>query len=309
MNKINCNINYKKINQITKYGIETEAITTLDYSNYLNSGSINLLQERIIYNNWRPSCLKSKIDENRFQVSYQGKIIISRRNDDIGISEDILSHLGKKVLLIGGHYMPDIRDLKRYPNQPFLALKKTFELAKFFPSNRFDLLILINDLNLGHTANSSAANRKEILDDFFIPEKLQKEVESNKEIINDVYFINERKLFLKLNRERHLLLKKNKLIKKDNMYMLYGNGLSDIIISNRDDDENKGYYRCVGAVTRLLKMADDMGYDGVLQVYPVCSVDTVEKGLQHARFLYDVKLKVLTVYKTFTCFSNSPYAY
>lgn len=309
MNNANSNITCYKINRITHNGVVTEAITPLNHLSDKSDRCINHLQERMIHEHWRPSCHKSKIDENRFQVSYQGNMIISRKNDDTEIPRDIFAEIGKKVLLVGGHYMPDIRDLKIYPNQPLQALKKTFELAKNFSAKKPDLLILINDLNLGHNAISSANNRKEIIDDYFIPEKLHEEIEMNKEFINNVFFINERKLFLKLNRERHHLLKNNKLIKKNSMYMLYGNGIRDIIISNREDDENKGYYRCVGAVTRLLKMADDMGYDGVLQVYPVCSVDTVEKGLQHARFLYDVKLKVLTVYKTFTCFSNSTYAY
>lgn len=316
---------FLQIKRILKHGIESRPVSVID-KNKINTIKDLIDSENGIDTsaNWWPSCSKARMSRNKFQVHlnainpkndyYENTVIIKQEYEDTTVFENqsfsnLYGLLGNNLLIVAGHYMPDIRDLNLFPREPFKALLGSVQFIKNLQKASIDYLILLNDLSLGSCAGFSEINREALINNYQIPEELYNELmQLRRHRVNRCFFINERKLFLKLNRERKQLMNEGRLVEVKQMngskFIINSPQGQDVIISNVTDDLDKGYYRCVGAVNRLVKLAEDLGYSGIVHFYPYCSIDTVSTGIKQSRLLYNVKIPVLSVFLSFTCFKN-----
>jgi hypothetical protein len=314
-----------QIKRILNDGIDSKPLAVIDktkYSTINDLFQVDSISDNTV--NWWPSCSKAQISKFKFQVHLNifnkngqtstNTILIKEESDNLSVFKDVVFSelkelLKEEILIVAGHYMPDIRNLNLFPNEPYKALLNSIEFLKSLNKRNVDYLILLNDLSLGSTEYLSKTNREMFIENYHIPELLYTELSKLKKYgVRRCLFINERKLFLKLNRERKSLLNSGKLVEKvddyGSKYLLNSTDCNDIIISNITNDVSKGYYRCVGAVNRLIKLAEDLNYKCIVNFYPYCSIDTVTKGINHSRQLYDVKIPILNIFSSFTCFKN-----
>ncbi len=258
-----------------------------------------------------PSCARG------FQVlNINGKDYEDLTNKPDLISEKIIETaelFEGKILVQGGHYIPELRDLDFIPNQPLEALITALEFVKILNKNthKADFLLFINDLHMGENEEIAKMNRTNFIANFSIPNDIKRVILSYlKEVEFDIFVTTERKMMLKLNREKKKLLTKGKLIKSEhqNEYLISKPllGKENIaIINNAKNNPLSGYIKCLGATSRVLKLAIEMGYNNFIQIYPVCAYQGVKLSYEIVKHLYDADINVINFFTTVTCFSDA----
>lgn len=204
--------------------------------------------------------------------------------------------LGNNILVQAGHYIPNLKNLDFISNSPLNTLNLGFDIIdqiKAYNSNA-DMLIFLNDLNMG---DNEGKVRDEFLKTYSLPTKAKNLILDRKKNSN-IIVLGERQMSNKLNREKDNLA----LEKKDNAYFVNIEGIEYPIIVNNEGIKHAGKGRCLAACTRIIPFAEQLGYTGIIQVYPRCTVDTIENATKASKILYDSKIPVVNVYKTNSCF-------
>jgi hypothetical protein len=218
--------------------------------------------------------------------------------------DEYLSKMGDRILVQGGHYIPNLRKLSSMPNQPLKALEQALEIAERASkiSKEADVLIFINDLHMGK--DDGPQNRKEFFEDYALPDAVGELIQKYREKFDfNVYVAGERKLSDKLQRDKRSRIK-DRLVETDEGYAVEVREEQRLVVPNQEVNLG-GHPKCLAAVTRLYALVEQLGYDGLAQVYPVCGKSVAESAYDIAEKLYDTSIPVLNLYRTVTCFSNS----
>jgi hypothetical protein len=217
-------------------------------------------------------------------------------------AEEFLEQMGERVLIQGGHYMPELSDLSFAPEQTVKAFEQALQLAEkaYQKGKEVDVLIFVNDLHMGQGGEI----RKQYFENYSLPTKMKELVQAYREKFDfNLLVVGERKLSDKLQRDRRNRIR-DKLVKTNEGYAVEVNEEQRLLVPNQDINLG-GHPKCLAAVTRLYALAEELGYDGFAQVYPTCGKSVAESAYDIAEVLYDTKLPVLNLYRTVTCFSNS----
>ncbi len=218
--------------------------------------------------------------------------------------DEYLDQSGQRILVQGGHYIPNLRDLSSIPNQPMKALEQALEIAEkaHQMGKEVDVLIFVNDLHMGK--DDGPQNRREFFEDYALPDAMRDLIQQYREKFDfDVYVVGERKLSDKLQRDGRNRIR-DKLVETPEGYAVDIEGDRRLVVPNQDINLG-GHPKCLAAVTRLYALTEELGYDGFAQVYPTCGKSVAESAYDIAEVLYDTKIPVLNLYRTVTCFSNS----
>lgn len=217
-------------------------------------------------------------------------------------AEEFLDQIGERVLIQGGHYMPELGDLSFAPEQTVKALEQALKLAEkaYDKGKEVDVLIFVNDLHMGQGGEI----RRQYFENYSLPTRMRELVKEYRERCNfNVYVVGERKLSDKLQRDRRSRIR-DKLVETSEGYAVDIEGDQRLLVPKQDINLG-GHPKCLAAVTRLYALAEELGYDGFAQVYPTCGKAVAESAFDIAEVLYDTKLPVMNLYRTVTCFSNS----
>lgn len=273
---------------------------------------------------WRRGCRNPQCGKGDEQLTFNGNKIETENIDETLDSIIENNDLGDRILVEAGHYIPDLRDTKDVSGQPLQALKEGIKIIeKIYDSGKkADLLIFVNDLNMGK--GNAEENRDKYFEDYVLPTKMAEVIEESRKkgYEFNVIIAGETKLSRKLQRDRKNRLKKGLLIKekiseKESEYFVQTNLEKYLIISNVkykssdventpskvENTPNPSLLKCLAACTRVVSLAKEMGYTGMLQVYPVCAPGSVEPAVIINKALYpDKTIPVMNLYRTVTCF-------
>lgn len=268
--------------------------------------------DRIV--DWRRKCSHPYCSRGFQKLSLNGNEFKELINNETLIVEkviEIASRFEEPILIEGGHFIPELSNFDFVPEQPFNALRKALgilhDLAGKY-NKKVDLLLFINDLHMGKGQYLSRINRHDYFEDFVLPNPI-------KEIILDfqstckfnVFVTSEKKMALKLNREKGNFIKDNKVKRVDNKYLLtktINNYENFEIINNSANNPLSGFIKCMEACSRVIKLASEMGYKNYIQIYPVCAFQGTELSYKIAEHLYEINLNIMNIYTTITCFSD-----
>ncbi|MCX6818635.1 MAG: hypothetical protein NT129_01390 [Candidatus Aenigmarchaeota archaeon] len=218
------------------------------------------------------------------------------------IKKIINDKIGDKIFLIGGHYLPNPANFSFIGDTTFSLFQYGIDFVKIIldMGKKVDLVIFVNDIQLDTT------KRKELYKNYIIPEKFRKTIIGSDHIRKNVnvYIIGQKKLCSEFVREKQFFLEQNKILKEagKGVYSI-DLGNKKFIIMSSEESPDSGHMRCVQACTKLLNVGQLMGYDSVIQFYPVCAKKTIDKARLIAKKLYGYNLPTLTIYKTDSCFS------
>lgn len=270
---------------------------------------------------WKMKCGNPQCGYGNEQLTFNGNQIETYNIDetlDSKIENDVL---GDRILVEAGHYIPNLRNTKLTSEQPLKALKEGIKIIEkiYDLGKTADLLIFVNDLHMGKEGDVeneeeslATKNRNKYFEDYILPTKMAEAILESREkgYEFDVIITGERKLSNKLQRERENRLKKGLLIKekiseKESEYFVQTNLGKYLISSNVQNNPDSGYLKCLAACTRVVSLAKEMGYTGMLQVYPVCAPSSVEPAVKINKVLYhDKTIPVMNLYRTVTCFGG-----
>ena len=187
---------------------------------------------------------------------------------DFGSHTGLLDGMGKRMLVQGGHFIPDLRNGTVSFGATYglgIALK-AIEVA-WNRGKRADLFVLINDLQMGERSE----NRAEYYEEFRLPKGMQGMIAACKERTKrDFLVLVAGESYLSNHMQKYVLPKTGEASKPE---------ASKIMLKNAAPNE-RGQVRCRAAIAMLHLLASRF-YEGLVQVYPIC-------GRNHATDAFNV---------------------
>lgn len=264
---------------------------------------------------WKRRCSHPYCARGLQRLSFNGHEFEDLINNESLIVKkliEVTSKFDDPILIEGGHFIPELSDFNFVPEQPLSSFKKTLEIIYTLTSQHnktVDLMIFINDLHMGKGEFLSRVNRQDYLDDFTLPLPMKELlINYQKKCSFNVFVTTEKKMALKLNREKGNLLRNGKIKKINKQYFLsspikkYKN-LE--IINNSSHNPLSGFIKCLAACSRVIKLTSEMGYKNYIQIFPVCAFEGTELAYNISKYLFDINMNIVNFYTTVTCFSNA----
>lgn len=275
------------------------------------------LTDRI--NEWKRRCSHPYCARGLQRLTFNGYEFTDLVNNEPKIIEklvEIASRFEDPILIEGGHFIPELSDFDFVPKQPINSLKKTLDVINILTSKynkSVDLLLFINDLHMGKGGFFSKVNRQDYLEDFSLPSPIKHLLRNyQKRSGFNIFVTTEKKMSLKLNREKKSLVREGKIKKNNNSYVLSVpiQGVSNLVlINNSSRNQLSGFIKCLGACSRVIKLAAEMGYKNYIQIFPVCAFEGTELSYKISKHLFDIDMNVVNFYTTVTCFSDAKKIY